>query len=466
MKKIQTPEMRRDCQGQMERVHGLGLVRLAWFYSILSAGFIVAGGLQAQTLTTLYTFEGTNGDQPESPLVLSDGALYGATRYGGKAGHGVVFKINPDGTGFSTLYKFTDSDIDGNGAEPAGPLLVTGGSVYGTASGIPSGTVFRISTDGSAQNMVCPFSGGVDDGPFGGVILNSNTLYGTTSSGVVFKVNTNGTDFAVLRCIACDPVFGGEDCTIYGGLVLIGDYLYGTTFGGGLYDAGMVFKLSVDGTTFIALHHFQGSDGSGPFAGLLLSGNRLYGTTTSGGGTNSVGVVFAINPDGTGFTNLHSFVGFNGGWPQGGLICSGNTLYGTTKQGGGIGGAGTVFSLRTDGTEFRSLYTFTGGADGGAPTVGVTLVGNDLYGTTSADGDQDNGTIFRFSLPGPAATSFIRSANNLVITWPTNTSGLSLQSSADLANWTTVTAAPLVVNGSYTVTNSISASCRFFRLNR
>ena len=49
-----------------------------------------------------------------------------------------------------------------------------------------------------------------------------------------------------------------------------------------------------------------GNDGGGPDAGLVLSGNTLYGTAArrrqSGNGT-----VFAINTDGSGFTNLYNF---------------------------------------------------------------------------------------------------------------------------------------------------------------
>src|ERR1019366_5337378 len=103
---------------------------------------------------------------------------------------------------------------------------------------------------------------------------------------------------------------------------------------------------------FTTLHSFGGfhSDGVNPFAGLILSGNTLYGTANVGGSSGG-GTVFAVNTDGTGFTNLHSFMadsslGINsdGAGPYGGLIISGNTLYGTTYPGGSPGN-GTVFSL-------------------------------------------------------------------------------------------------------------------------
>ena len=85
-------------------------------------------------------------------------------------------------------------------------------------------------------------------------------------------------------------------------------------------------------------NYFTNSDGAGPDTGLILSGKTLYGTTYFGG-TNAIGTVFAVNTDGTGFTTLHGFtkgtgsqdnlINSDGANPSGGLILSGNTLYGT-----------------------------------------------------------------------------------------------------------------------------------------
>src|SRR5262247_263498 len=96
-------------------------------------------------------------------------------------------------------------------------------------------------------------------------------------------------------------------------------------------------------------------DGANPHAGLILSGNTLYGTAYEGG-NSSAGTVFAVNTDGTSFTTLYAFMsvpGFpgvndDGGFPQAGLMLSGNTLYGTASYGGGSA-VGTVFAVNTDG---------------------------------------------------------------------------------------------------------------------
>jgi uncharacterized repeat protein (TIGR03803 family) len=85
-------------------------------------------------------------------------------------------------------------------------------------------------------------------------------------------------------------------------------------------------------------------------------GNFLYGTTKYGG-TWGNGTGFAVNTNGTGFTNVYLFTGFSDGAdPNGGLILSGNTLYGTAPYGGPWGG-GTVFAVSTDGTGFTTLHS-------------------------------------------------------------------------------------------------------------
>src|SRR5438270_5737740 len=107
--------------------------------------------------------------------------------------------------------------------------------------------------------------------------------------------------------------------------------------------------------TFTTLHrftattqtaiNFTNSDGAGPDTSLVLSGNTLYGTTYFAG-TNGWGTAFAVGTDGTGFTTLHSFsngplqvnypdvLNSDGANPSGGLLLSGNILYGTAYFGG------------------------------------------------------------------------------------------------------------------------------------
>ncbi len=70
--------------------------------------------------------------------------------------------------------------------------------------------------------------------------------------------------------------------------------------------------------------------------------------------------MFAVNTDGSGFTNLHTFAGYpsDGASPTAGLILSGSTLYGTASAGGSSRN-GTVFAVNVNGTAFTNLYSFT-----------------------------------------------------------------------------------------------------------
>src|SRR6266404_2418493 len=175
----------------------------------------------------------------------------------------------------------------------------------------------------------------------------------------------------------------------------------------------------VTAQTFTTLHSFTASitnssgvytngDGANPRTGLILAGNTLYGTAEDGGSSGH-GTVFAVNTNGTGFTNLHSFTATSGsggsygtnsdGAIPNGLVLSNNTLYGTASQGGGSG-YGTVFAVNTDGTGFTNLHNFTAvslapvygtNSDGAYPN-GVILSNNTLYGTAYAGGSLAYGT--------------------------------------------------------------------------
>ena len=370
----------------------------------------------------------TDGVNPQGGLILSGNTLYGTTLYGGTNGNGTVFAINVDGAGFTNLHTFTSV---------AGALLSN--------------------TDGVS--------------PYAGLVLSGNTVFGTTikggsyGKGTIFAINTDGASFTTLHSFK-----GSDGASPYGGLVLSSNALIGVTIEGGGHGYGTLFAVNSDGSSFTNLHSFTSRDGVTPFAGLVLSDKTLYGTAS--GGTYGYGAVFAIQIDGTGFTNLHSFNQSDGWQPQDRLILSSYTLYGTTTY-GGANGNGTAFAINTDGTDFTNLHHFTAtvgvngtNSDGGYPVGGLILSGKTLYGTTHIGGSWGSGTVFSLSLPPPRLIARPL-GGNLGLMWPTNAPGFILQSTTNLgpsAIWTTNLPAPAVVNGRYTVTNPISGTQQFFRL--
>lgn len=376
-------------------------------------------------LTVLKTFsamtDGINSDgaQPDGAVVLANGVLYGTTVNGGSAGQGTVFALNPTTLNFNVLHPFTGGN---DGANPHAGLVLSGGWLYGTASGggsDGSGTVFTVNTSGGGFNYIYTFTGG-DDGanPDGGVILANGTLYGatydggTSGFGTVYSITTNvsGGTFSTLYEFTGDSDGGNP----LAGLVLSGGTLYGSTAGVTAQEDtaggnGTLFSVTTNGADFTNIYTFNYSDAAQPTGGLIACGNVLYGTTYNGGSGGN-GTVFQVNRDGTGYAVIKNFSAFSydpftfgsanddGANPQAGLVMSGGTLYGTTYY-GGSSGVGGIFGVNTNGA-FTNLYSFTGGNDGADPQGGLVLAGNTLYGTTTGGGSEFNGVVFAINTDG------------------------------------------------------------------
>jgi uncharacterized repeat protein (TIGR03803 family) len=263
------------------------------------------------TLTTLHSFDGTDGAFPYAGLVqATDGNLYGTTAEGGanscivsgkNLGCGTVLKITPSGT-LTTLHSFDGTD----GAFPyAGLVQATNGDFYGTTTGDGAngvGTVYKLTLDGTLTTLHS-FDNTDGANPDAGLVQGTNgDFYGTTLDGggyglgTVYKITPGGT-LTTLHSFCSQ---GGSNCTDgeypYAGLVQAtnGD-LYGTTANGGDNgNYGTVYKLTLDGT-LTTLHSFDNTDGANPDAGLAQGTNGdLYGTTSYGGANND-GTVFRLS---------------------------------------------------------------------------------------------------------------------------------------------------------------------------
>lgn len=191
--------------------------------------------------------------------------------------------------------------------------------------------------------------------------------------------------------------------------------LYGTTLSGGLGDCakigcGTVYELLIEGFNrwkFRRLYSFAGGeDGVAPYGSLIFDAGNLYGTTSEGGAHNQ-GTVFKLALGGNGVWTESVLYSFDidsgdGGFPYSGVTmdAAGN-LYGTTSA-GGTQDNGTVYELtpNADGSWSETvLYRFLGGfTDGAGPHAGVTFdsAGN-LYGVTVGGGRTHNGTVFELS---------------------------------------------------------------------
>jgi uncharacterized repeat protein (TIGR03803 family) len=355
--------------------------------------------------TKLLEFGSHGGSNPKGSLISVGTDLYGMTANGGATCLGTIFKIKPDGSSHVTIFDFEGVS---NGSNPNGSLISDGTFLYGMTSrgGLNNfGTIFKIKFDGSGYTKLLDFDGpGNGSYPSGNLISDGTFLYGMASrggefdAGTIFKIALNQSSFAILH----EFHFSIDGINPLGSLILAGSTLYGMTNSGGVSDFGTVFKLMPNGTgfDFTKLFDFDGiTSGSYPKGSLIIEGTTLYGMTYSGGTFND-GIIFKIESEVT-FTKLHDLQGSaDGSEPYGDLLLEGGFLYGLTSYYGDD--YGTVFKIKPDGTSFENLRNLSGTPDGEAPRGSLISDGEFLYGMTSEGGAPGHGlgTVFKIKFDG------------------------------------------------------------------
>ncbi|HTZ98257.1 MAG TPA: choice-of-anchor tandem repeat GloVer-containing protein [Terriglobales bacterium] len=276
------------------------------------------------TLTTLHTFEMSDGFLPEALILGADGFFYGTASSGGANNKGTIFKMSSGGT-VVVLHSFSGSD----GARPGSGLVqAADGKFYGTTTyggadpagcdGYGCGTVFSIKSSGEFTTLYSFCSQpNCSDGaqPLSGLTQGADgNLYGTTFGdppdfglGTIFRITPSGA-LTTIYSFCVQP--GCTDGEIpYAGLTLATDgNFYGTTQGGGTYGHGTAFSLTPGGT-LTTLYSFCSQkkcfDGSEPYGGITQgTDGNLYGTTYTGGAAQYYGVIYRIS------VGLRPFVAF------------------------------------------------------------------------------------------------------------------------------------------------------------
>lgn len=181
-----------------------------------------------------------------------------------------------------------------------------------------------------------------------------------------------------------------------------GDAFYGSAFGGGPDGLGTVFRINRDGK-LTRLHAFDGDDGANPVSALIVGETGdLYGTTAAGGPQDR-GTVYRISTAGE-FTKIADFDEANGRVPFGAIAFGpGGAIYGTTAAGGSFD-AGTIFRVDPATGTISTLHSFDE-VNGKTPYGGLTKVSDtEFFGTTSAGGLADAGTVFSITVSGVYST--------------------------------------------------------------
>jgi uncharacterized repeat protein (TIGR03803 family) len=230
--------------------------------------------------------------------------------------------------------------------------------------------------------------------------------FATTVVGLIFACFLTHADVTVTTLVSFSGTNGAYlGANPYAELIQgIDGNFYGTTEAGGTNNLGTVFCMTPNGglTTLIS---FGGTNGANPYGGLVQGGNRvLYGTTRNGG-SNNLGTVFQITTNGV-LTTLATFDGANGSAPLTGLLlASDGYLYGTTMT-GGISNRGAIFQMSTNGGPLNVLVSFPGGTNGNAPEAALIQgIDGNLYGTTWAGGN-----LFQLKTNGYITNLFVFAA--------------------------------------------------------
>lgn len=247
----------------------------------------------------------SEGFNPNS-LVRDGDTLYGTANDGGTNGFGTIFSIKTNGAGFTVLHTFKNAEgknpqsvlLVTNGT-------IYGTTPVGGSNGV--GTVYSVSTNGANFRVLHSFTGGsTAQGTFlNGLLLDGGTLYGTISiggtnnTGYVFALNTNGGSFTTLHTFGTNELSNPDGVGPEGSLLLVGNTLYGTANLGGAFGNGVVYSVNTNGSDFNTLYAFSklqsatNLDGAHPRTGLVLGGASLYGTAYFGGG-NANGTIFDL----------------------------------------------------------------------------------------------------------------------------------------------------------------------------
>jgi uncharacterized repeat protein (TIGR03803 family) len=235
---------------------------------------------------TLYNFDPATGGgySPQGGVTMdSEGNLYGTTYYGGGTGCGgggcgIIYKLTPSGSE-TILYSFTGG-ADG-GESSSSPILDSEGNLYGTAAeggdlscalgeGEGCGTVWKLDTSGNFA-VLYSFTGSADGAfPETGLVMDtSGNLYGTADEGgdlscgfdgsgcgTVFEIDSAG-NFTALHAFPggsgdgqnpIDTLLRDSSGTLYGMTYAGGDLSCSQNEGTG---CGVVFKLDASGNETI-----------------------------------------------------------------------------------------------------------------------------------------------------------------------------------------------------------------------
>ncbi len=257
--------------------------------------------------TKLHEFNDAQGYEPVGKLLeASDSKLYGALAWGGATGGGCLYRIDKDGNNFQMLYNFSDIT---NGYSPFGSLVEdASGFLYGSTnySYTGYGVVFKMNKNGTGYTVLRDFHLPDLGYPYGGLRLHMGLLYGigywggASSYGGVFRINTDGTGYELLHSFSNTD--GSNPMTPP--IIANDGKLYGGATNGGSQSAGTIYRMDLNGSNFAVIKHLTSSDVQYPQFGIIQASDGLvYGAGYANVGTGA----FRMNIAGSSYDIIKTF---------------------------------------------------------------------------------------------------------------------------------------------------------------
>lgn len=342
------------------------------------------GERRPASVVTLFQFNGTDGSNPQSPLVAdSNGNLYGATQQGGSAGVGVAFELQKGSGGYTetVLYNFSANQF---GYNPGALVFDSSGNLWGTTT---SGVVeLSPSNNGWTATLAYKCAMEFRHNPTSHdrrVAVSGNAVFAACLGGKIVKIVRNGSNFST-TVLHKFPGRGQYEVLPNGGLAVDAKgNVFGSSMQNGLLccpRGGPTYELSRNRDSYSYRPLFLSPTAYGP---LVRADGSLYETGFYPG-PSGLGHIFHGVPHGEKFDRLTIFKHVEQGSGTPVLDSAGDVFFGDVAS---------VEELVPSNAHYIevTLATFSTGVN----PLWMDASGT-LYGATSADGG--NGTIFEVEL--------------------------------------------------------------------
>ena len=171
-------------------------------------GSIFRVGTDGTSFQSLVSFPGGTqsalGETPYGSLTLGGTTLYGMTTNGNN-----IFSVGVNGTNYHSLLTFTGTGGTASGNSPHGSLILSGTTLYGMTpdGGVHGhGNIFSVGINGTGYQDLYDFGGGADGArPFGDLTLSGGTLFGMTALGGNLPLNGGFGDGTVFALVVPEP---------------------------------------------------------------------------------------------------------------------------------------------------------------------------------------------------------------------------------------------------------------------